>query len=103
MLMAKTVITYGIFDMFHIGHLKLLRRQKALGNKLIIAVPTDVFNERKNKKVLIPYEQRAEIIAIIQYVSTIKLKKSLTSFSSLAKQNTLDVFKVFEQLKYNLT
>ncbi len=46
----KTIITYGTFDMFHIGHLKLLQRLKTYGDKLIVAVSTDEFNEVKGKK-----------------------------------------------------
>ena len=48
--MAKTVITYGTFDLFHIGHLKLLQRIKNLGDRLIVAVSTDEFNTLKGKK-----------------------------------------------------
>ena len=40
----KIVLTYGTFDMFHIGHLNLLNRLKSLGDKLIVAVSTDEFN-----------------------------------------------------------
>ena len=67
----KTVITYGTFDMFHIGHLRLLQRAKALGDELIVAVSTDEFNEEKGKKCLISYEQRAEIVANIKCVDRV--------------------------------
>ena len=67
----KTILTYGTFDMFHIGHLKLLQRLAALGDELIVAVSTDEFNKIKSKSVLIPYEQRAEIIRNIQCVSKV--------------------------------
>ena len=43
----KIVITYGTFDMFHIGHLRLLKRLKEMGDELIVAVSTDEFNEAK--------------------------------------------------------
>jgi glycerol-3-phosphate cytidylyltransferase len=69
--MARTVITYGTFDMFHIGHLNLLRRLSEMGEELIVAVSTDEFNEMKGKKVLIPYEQRAAIVAAVQYVDRV--------------------------------
>ncbi len=57
--------------MFHIGHLKLLQRLAELGDELIVAVSTDEFNELKNKTVLIPYDQRAEIVANISCVDKV--------------------------------
>jgi len=69
--MGKTVITYGTFDMFHIGHLKLLQRAKSLGERLIVGISTDEFNAQKGKKVLIPYEQRREIVANIKGVDLV--------------------------------
>ncbi len=69
--MAKTVITYGTFDLFHIGHLKLLQRIKKLGDRLIVAVSTDEFNTLKGKKTIIPYEQRAEIVSNIKCVDLV--------------------------------
>ncbi len=54
--MKKTIITYGTFDMFHIGHLKLLQRLKDMADELIVAISTDEFNRGKGKKVMIPYE-----------------------------------------------
>ena len=62
----KIVLTYGTFDMFHIGHLNLLNRLKRLGDKLIVAVSTDEFNSIKGKKTLIPFEQRALIVQNIK-------------------------------------
>ena len=50
----RKVITYGTFDLFHIGHLRLLNRVKSLGQHLTVAVSTDVFNAVKGKKTLIP-------------------------------------------------
>jgi glycerol-3-phosphate cytidylyltransferase len=68
---SKTVITYGTFDMFHIGHLRLIQRLQLLGDRLIVAVSTDEFNLQKGKQVLIPYEQRAEIVAAIAGVDMV--------------------------------
>ena len=90
--MNKTIITYGTFDMFHIGHLRLLQRQKALGNKLIVAVSTDEFNEEKNKKTLIPYEQRAEIIANIKCVDEVIAEESWEQKISDIKKYNIDIF-----------
>lgn len=57
--------------MFHIGHLHLLQRLKALGGKLIVAVSTDEFNKLKGKKTLIPFEQRKAIVAAIREVDMV--------------------------------
>jgi glycerol-3-phosphate cytidylyltransferase len=51
--MNKTILTNGTFDMFHIGHLKLLKRLSELGDKLIVAVSSDEFNVIKGKKTII--------------------------------------------------
>lgn len=67
----KIVITYGTFDMFHIGHLHLLKRLKALGDKLIVAVSTDEFNKLKSKRTLIPFEQRMAIVEAIREVDMV--------------------------------
>ncbi len=67
----KVVLTYGTFDMFHIGHLELLKRLSALGSKLIVAVSSDEFNLVKGKKTIIPYDQRAAIVESIQYVDMV--------------------------------
>lgn len=69
--MTRTVITYGTFDMFHIGHLNLLRRLSELGDHLLVAVSTDEFNAGKGKRTLIPFEQRAEIVRNIRYVDEV--------------------------------
>jgi len=147
----KVIITYGTFDMFHIGHLKLLKRLKKRGTKLIVAVSTDEFNKEKGKNVIIPYKQRAKIVKSIKYVdkvipeknwdqkvvdikkydvdifaigddwegkfdflkehckvvylkrtkdiSTTKLKKSLTNFMSIPRDDIINAFEIIEALK----
>lgn len=67
----KKVITYGTFDVFHVGHVRLLRRLKDLGDYLIVAVSTDEFNEKKGKKALIPFSQRVEIVKSCRYVDAV--------------------------------
>jgi len=67
----KIVITYGTFDLFHIGHLNLLKRAKKLGDYLIVGVSTDEFNAIKGKKSFFPYEHRVEIVKSIKYVDLV--------------------------------
>lgn len=92
--MAKTVITYGTFDLFHIGHLKLLQRIKKLGDKLIVAVSTDEFNALKGKKVIIPYEQRAEIVANIKCVDLVIPENSWEQKIEDIQKYNVDIFAI---------
>lgn len=92
--MNKTIITYGTFDMFHIGHLKLLQRLSNLGSKLIVAVSTDEFNEKKGKKTLIPYEQRAEIIKNIKCVDLVIAENNWDQKIKDIKKYDVDIFAI---------
>lgn len=89
---GKTVITYGTFDMFHVGHLRLLQRQKALGERLIVAVSTDEFNAQKNKKTLIPFAQRMEIVANIKCVDEVIAEESWDQKVSDIQKYGVDIF-----------
>ena len=72
----RILITYGTFDLFHIGHVRLLERIKKRGDKLIVAVSTDEFNKLKGKKTIIPFDQRVEIIRAIKFVDDVIPEKS---------------------------
>lgn len=92
--MPKTVITYGTFDLFHIGHLKLLQRLKSLGDKLIVAVSTDEFNQLKGKKTIIPFEQRAEIISNIKCVDVVISENNWEQKVEDIKKYNVDIFSI---------
>jgi glycerol-3-phosphate cytidylyltransferase len=69
--LPKRVITYGTFDLFHIGHVRLLQRLAGLGDHLTVCVSTDEFNAIKGKSSVIPYDQRVEILSACRYVDAI--------------------------------
>ena len=90
----KIVLTYGIFDMFHIGHLNLLNRLKSLGDKLIVAVSTDEFNSIKGKKTLIPFEQRALIVQNIKCVDMVISEENWEQKIDDIKKYNVDIFAI---------
>lgn len=69
--MTRTVITYGTFDVLHIGHINLLRRARALGDRLVVGLSTDEFNSTKHKSSLLNYENRKVVLEAIRYVDLV--------------------------------
>lgn len=67
--MTVTVITYGTFDLFHVGHLNLLNRLRALGDQLVVGVSTDEFNQTKGKTTIVGFEDRLAIVSAIKAVN----------------------------------
>ncbi len=65
------VLTYGTFDLLHYGHIEILRRAKALGDYLVVALSTDEFNEQKNKIAYHDYETRKKMLEAIRYVDLV--------------------------------
>jgi glycerol-3-phosphate cytidylyltransferase len=66
-----TVITYGTFDLFHLGHVRLLRRLAEMGDKLVVGCSTDEFNTLKGKKSVVSFEHRLEILEACRYVDKV--------------------------------
>src|SRR5690606_34523300 len=69
--LMKKVLTYGTFDLLHIGHINLLRRAKDLGDYLVVGLSTDAFNEEKNKEAYYRFEDRKVILESIKYVDEV--------------------------------
>lgn len=67
----KKIITYGTYDMFHPGHLRLLKRAKALGDHLTVAISSDEFNKLKGKSSYYSFEDRAEIVDALTIVDEV--------------------------------
>ena len=64
----KTILTYATFDLFHVGHIRLLKPLKAMGDKLIVGISSDEFNATKGKKSFFSYAEREEIVVACKYV-----------------------------------
>ena len=82
--------TTGVFDLFHIGHLNLLKNAKGLCDKLIVGVTSDELVSYKGKKAVIPFEERMEIVRNIQYVDAV------------IPQESMDKMENWKKLKYDV-
>lgn len=97
--MARTIITYGTFDMFHIGHLNLLKRLSEMADRVIVAVSTDEFNLGKGKKTLIPYEQRAQIVESVKYVDLVIPEENWEQKITDVQKYNVDIFAIGDDWK----
>lgn len=89
----KRVITYGTFDLLHYGHIHLLRRAKALGDYLIVALSTDEFNwTEKHKKCYFTYEQRKLLLEAIRYVDLVIPEENWEQKKTDVKKYNIDTF-----------
>lgn len=90
------LITYGTFDVFHVGHLRLLERAKALcgeGGLLTVAVSSDRFNwEEKKKKCLISDHQRMEIVRALRCVDRVIMEDAWEQKREDIKKYDIDIF-----------
>ena len=79
----KIGYTTGVFDMFHIGHLNILKRAKEQCECLIVGISTDeLVMEYKNKMPIIPFKERMEIIKSVRYVDKVVPQTSMDKFSA---------------------
>lgn len=82
--------TSGVFDLFHIGHLNVLRNAKAMCDKLIVGISTDELVSYKFKQAVIPFTERMEIVRSIRYVDAV------------IPQESLNKFELWEKLKFDV-
>ncbi|MBT2616200.1 MULTISPECIES: adenylyltransferase/cytidyltransferase family protein [Bacillaceae] len=86
----KIGYTTGVFDLFHVGHLNILKKAKENCEYLIVGVSTDeLVMEYKNKQPVIPHNERMEIVAGIKYVDKV------------VSQTNRDKFTAWENLQFN--
>lgn len=91
-MVKKTIVGYtsGVYDLFHVGHLNLLKNASSLCDNLIVGVSTDELVSYKNKKAVIPHAERMEIIRNIKGVDTV------------VPQEDMNKFKMWERLKFDV-
>jgi glycerol-3-phosphate cytidylyltransferase len=83
--------TTGVFDLFHVGHLNLLRNAKSVCDKLIVGVTTDeLLLDYKKKRPIIPFSERIEIV------------RSLKCVDAVISQESMDKLAVWEKLKFDI-
>jgi glycerol-3-phosphate cytidylyltransferase len=87
--MAIIGYTTGVFDLFHVGHLNILRRAKEQCDYLIVGVTVDELVSYKGKQAWIPYEERAAIVEAIRYVDKV------------VPQTTMNKMEAWEQYHFN--
>ncbi|MBR4725936.1 MAG: glycerol-3-phosphate cytidylyltransferase [Lachnospiraceae bacterium] len=88
----KKVITYGTYDLLHVGHINLLRRAKALGDYLIVVVSSDEFNAIKGKKAYYSFEDRKKILEAVRYVDEVLPEYTWEQKIDDVVNNNVDVF-----------
>jgi glycerol-3-phosphate cytidylyltransferase len=82
--------TSGVFDLFHIGHLNLLRNAKGMCDKLVVGVSTDELVGYKNKKAVIGHAERMEIVRSVRYVD------------SVIPQENMDKLEMWKKISFDL-
>ncbi len=85
--MKEEIIGYtaGVFDLFHIGHLNLLRNAKGMCDKLVVGVTTDELVKYKNKQPVIPFSERIEIVRNIKYVDAAVAQEDMDKLTMCKK------------------
>lgn len=77
--------TSGVFDLFHVGHINLLRNAKSLCDRLIVGVTVDDLVKYKAKRVVIPFDERIEIIRSCKYVDLAVPQDSMDKLDALKR------------------
>lgn len=88
----KTVLTYGTYDLLHVGHINLLQRARALGDKLVVGLSTDEFNEQKGKRSVFSFSERKQILESIRYVDAVIPESNWSQKAKDIQNHNVDIF-----------
>lgn len=87
------VITFGTFDLLHIGHINILKNAKSLGDELIVGVSTDKFSiEKKNRKPIYNENDRKQILESLKFVDKVFFEESFEKKREYIKKYKADIF-----------
>ncbi len=90
--MPRTVVTFGTFDVFHLGHLRVLERAAALGDRLVVGVSADALNERKKGRCpVFSQNERLAIVAALRVVDEVFVEESLEQKRDYLLEHRADV------------
>ena len=89
---AITVITFGTFDVLHVGHLRLLERARALGDRLVVGISTDALNiAKKGRPPVYPEGQRMDLVAALRCVDAVFPEHTLEAKGDYLREHGADV------------
>jgi glycerol-3-phosphate cytidylyltransferase len=90
--MGKTVITFGTFDVFHVGHLRVIQRAAALGDRLVVGVSADALNEKKKgRRPVFSEAERLEIVGALKAVDEVFVEESLEQKRDYILEHRADI------------
>jgi glycerol-3-phosphate cytidylyltransferase len=89
---ASTVITFGTFDVFHVGHVRVLNRSAALGDRLVVGVSSDKLNfAKKGRNPVFNQEERLEIVGNVKAVDEVFIEESLEQKRDYVLEHQADI------------
>ncbi|MCO7630550.1 adenylyltransferase/cytidyltransferase family protein [Pseudomonas guariconensis] len=88
----KRIITFGTFDVLHVGHIRILERAKELGHHLTVGVSSDALNySKKSRYPVYPQSDRSELIASLKFVDHVFIEESLELKAEYIKEHKADI------------
>ena len=89
---GRTVITFGSFDVLHVGHVRVLERSAALGDRLVVGVSSDALNiAKKGRAPVYSQEERTEIVRALRWVDEVFVEESLEQKRDYVVEHGADV------------